>query len=98
MAGPAVHLEIAAIDQDASRTLGEGELASMFGGTVLVREKNGVLIPERGVYRVLLTSRDPVKASQHRWRGQVSIAGNWEAPGLRFLRYALSIFWREAGF
>ena len=98
--GPVVHLEVAGIDQDASRTLPEPELASTFGGPVAVREKNGVFYPERAVYRVQLkvTAPAPPAASQHAWRGQVVIAGDWEAPGLRFLRSALSVFWRETGF
>jgi hypothetical protein len=35
---------------------------------------------------------------QHSWRGQLSIAGHWEAPGLRLVRNAMSVLWREAGF
>jgi hypothetical protein len=31
-------------------------------------------------------------------RGTVVIAGDWEAPGMRFVRAFLSVLWREAGF
>lgn len=96
--GGLLTLKVARIDQDASRTLQEPELASQFGGHLLVREKSGVLYPERAVYRVLLDVTDGEGSDQHAWRGHVSIAARWEAPGLRFLRTALSVFWREMGF
>lgn len=98
VAGPAVHLTVASIDRDASRTLGEPELAALFGGDVLVREKNGVLYPEHAVYRVLLDADSDLSAASPEWRGHVAIAGQWEAPALRFLRSAASVAWREAGF
>ncbi len=98
--GPSLRLEVASIDKDASRSLGEPELASQFGGHVQVREKNGVLYPERAQYRVVLKLTDEActVCRQHSWRGQLSIAGQWEAPGLRLVRNALSVVWREAGF
>ncbi|MNJ99121.1 Peptidase family M50 [compost metagenome] len=98
MAGPARRLNVVSIDRDASRTLNEPELASLFGGDVLVREKNGMLYPEHAIYRVVLDSDEALPASSPAWRGQVSIAGNWEIPALRFLRTAASVAWREAGF
>ncbi|MYN44205.1 HlyD family efflux transporter periplasmic adaptor subunit [Pseudoduganella sp. FT93W] len=97
-AGPAVRLTVASIDRDASRTLGEPELATLFGGDVLVREKNGVLYPEHAVYRVQLEADAELPAASPEWRGRVAIAGQWEAPALRFLRTAASVAWREAGF
>lgn len=98
MAGPALHLNVASIDRDASRTLGEPELAALFGGDVLVREKNGVLYPEHAVYRVLLETEAGLPPSSPAWRGHVAIAGEWEAPALRYLRAAAAVAWREAGF
>ena len=98
MAGPALRLSVASIDRDASRTLGEHELASLFGGDVLVREKNGTLYPEHAVYRVVLGADEPLPATTPSWRGRVAIAGQWEVPAMRFLRYAASVAWREAGF
>jgi putative peptide zinc metalloprotease protein len=98
LAGPARRLNVVSIDRDASRTLNEPELASLFGGDVLVREKNGMLYPEHAIYRVVLDSDEALPASSPAWRGQVSIAGNWEIPALRFLRTAASVAWREAGF
>ncbi|UTW06974.1 HlyD family efflux transporter periplasmic adaptor subunit [Pseudomonas benzenivorans] len=96
--GPILRLEVVSIDRDASRTLNEPELATEFGGHLLVREKNGILYPERAVYRVLLKVTDDRRAPQYAWRGQVSIAANWEAPGLRFLRSATNVLLRELGF
>jgi putative peptide zinc metalloprotease protein len=98
LAGPALHLTVASIDRDASRTLGEPELATLFGGDVLVREKNGVLYPEHAVYRVVLDADSDLSAASPAWRGRVAIAGRWEAPALRFLRAAAAVAWREAGF
>lgn len=94
-----VPLKVSSIDRDASRTLREPELAVEFGGHVLVREKGDMLYPERAVYRVLLEVTDEQAVdAQHSWRGQLTLAARWEAPGLRFLRTAASVFWREMGF
>ena len=100
--GPVVRLRVARIDRDAASPLPEPSLAHLFGGHVAVREKNGLFFPEQAVYRVELAVvaegvSDEV-ADQRAWRGQVAIAGTWEAPGVRFLRAALSTFWREFGF
>lgn len=98
-AGPVVSLEVTGIDKDSSRTLPEPELATLHGGSILVREKKGAYFPERPVYRVTLTPKgaqgDP---SQQVWRGKVVISGTWVAPGWRYVRGAITLFWREAGF
>ncbi|MGH8667500.1 MAG: HlyD family efflux transporter periplasmic adaptor subunit [Burkholderiales bacterium] len=96
--GPVARLTVARIDRDASRTLDEPQLASLFGGHVLVREKEGVFYPERAVYRVRLDVEPGHIPDQHNWRSKVAIVAQWEAPGLRFARAALSVFWREVGF
>ncbi|HYR25029.1 MAG TPA: HlyD family efflux transporter periplasmic adaptor subunit [Aquabacterium sp.] len=98
LAGPVRRLRVSSIDRDGSRTLNEPELASLFGGDVLVREKHGTLYPERAVYRVVLDADEALPASSLAWRGRVTIAGRWEVPALRFLRTAASVAWREAGF
>ena len=97
-AGPAVRLRVASIDRDASRTLGEPELASLFGGHVAVREKNGVFFPERAVYRVVLDIDGTPPSGQRVWRGRVAVVADWQAPALRFARAALAVLWRESGF
>lgn len=98
LAGPAVRLTVAGIDRDASRTLNEPELAALFGGHVLAHEKNGLLYPERAVYRVVLDVDGEAPPGMRIWRGRVAIAGAWEAPALRYARAALAVIWREAGF
>lgn len=97
--GPVVSLEVASIDADASRVLPEPELATLFGGSVVVREKNGQFYPERPVYRVTLKAEASTEAAaQHAWRGKVVIRGRWAAPGWRYLRGAMALLRREAGF
>ncbi|MDP5240629.1 HlyD family efflux transporter periplasmic adaptor subunit [Uliginosibacterium sp. 31-16] len=45
--GAALHLTVASVDHDASRTLIHTELAAELGGHILTREKGGQRIPER---------------------------------------------------
>jgi putative peptide zinc metalloprotease protein len=97
--GPVLRLEVLRIDPEASASLAEGELAMPYGGGIAVRERKGVLYPEQAIYRVILKVQDPLGTLDgHSWRGKVVIGGSWSAPGLRFMRSALSLFWREAGF
>lgn len=94
-----VPLVVTGIDRDASRILTEAELGSIQGGGIPVREKNGQFYPDRPVYRVSLKVQDDdPDAALHTWRGKVVIAGRWASPGWRYLRSALALFWREAGF
>ncbi len=97
--GPFVPLEVERVEADAARTLPEAELGSLAGGTVLVREKRGQLYPEHGVYRVTFKLRGNAGAlAAQSWRGKVVVQGDWSAPGWRYLRSAVAVFWREAGF
>lgn len=79
------------------------ELAAQHGGHVMVREQDGQLRPEQAVYRVQLAI-DPADArqlaahGQHAWRGHLSIDGHHESPATRYLRQALAVLVREAGF
>lgn len=99
IAGPVLPLTVTAVDGDATRALSNGMLAVASGGSVLTREKDHLLVPERAVYRVTLEAQqEPGKLAGHSWRGQVVIRGSWEAPGLGVLRSALALLWREAGF
>lgn len=97
-AGPNLALKVIDISQDAAHQLNETELASLFGGNLQVREKNGALYPERAIYRISFTAEDSPGSGQHRWRGHVSIVAGWEAPGLRYVRQAISVVRRESGF
>jgi putative peptide zinc metalloprotease protein len=97
--GPALHLTVAGIDRDASRTLPSGLWAAQQGGQVPAREKQGAWYPDHAVYRVTFSvDRVPAQLAGHAWRGKVVIAGDWEAPGTRFVRALAGLFWREAGF
>ena len=99
VAGGLVRLRVQAVDHDATRVLSDAVLATQFGGGVLAREKNGQFVPERATFRVLLTASEvPSELVGASWRGRVVIHGDWEAPGWRFLRSALALLWREAGF
>jgi putative peptide zinc metalloprotease protein len=97
--GPFLPLEVTQINTDASRSLPELELSQVYGGNLLVREKRGVLYPEQAIYRVTFKVLAPLGSLQgHTWRGKVVVSGDWVSPGSRFVRTALSVFWREAGF
>jgi putative peptide zinc metalloprotease protein len=96
---PVVPLEVVDIDADASRSLPEAELSSLYGGGIAVRERSGLLHPERPIFRINLKAGNGGEVVAGRtWRGRVVIAGRWSAPGWRYLRAALTLFRREAGF
>ena len=96
---PAVSLKVTAIDQDASRLLPRNELASVWGGHVVTRDKQGQQYPERAVYRVVLEPTAlPESLRAHSWRGKLTIHGSWEPPLWRYLRQALTVAVRESGF
>lgn len=98
-AGEFPALTVANIDRDAARQLPDDQLAIHAGGSILVRPSSDAWVPERAVYRVTLTVRNPIDdLADRQWRGKVVIAGRWEAPGWRFLKSALALLWREAGF
>lgn len=96
--GPALRLRVLHVDADATRVLGSGLLAAHTGGHILTREKNGQLIPEQAVYRVALAVESPLgELAAQSWRGRVSLHARWEAPAGRYLRNALAVLVREAG-
>jgi len=97
--GPFLLLTVSRIDSDASRTLAEPELSTLYGGTLQVREKRGILYPDRSAYRVTLEASEVPSSLLHQaWRGKVVIAGSWSVPAWQFARTGLTLFWREAGF
>jgi len=98
-AGPALRLTVTSIDRDATRVLPSGLWAAQQGGQVPARDKQGAWYPEHAVYRVGFSVDEAAPAlAGHAWRGKVVIAGDWEAPGTRFVRALAALFWREAGF
>ena len=97
--GQVLALTVSAVDRDAARVLPRRELASTLGGHVLTREKGGQLVPERAVYRVALDVQDmPQDLQQLAWRGHLVLHADWESPASRYLRQALAVLVREAGF
>ena len=96
--GAVLRLRVTHIDTDASRVLHNGMFAAQFGGHILTRERNGLLMPEQGVYRVVLEVQSPLgELAGQSWRGTVVVHGRWEAPAWRYLRSALAVLLREAG-
>lgn len=96
---PVLTLKVSAIDRDAARVLPRKELASALGGHVLTREKNGQLVPERAVYRVAFDVQDMPESMQSlAWRGHINIHADWASPAGRYVRQALAVLVREAGF
>ncbi len=97
--GALLQLKVVAVDRDAARVLPRRELASVLGGHVLTRDKGGQLVPERAVYRVALEVRDmPADLQPQAWRGRLTLHADWSSPAARYVRQALAVLVREAGF
>jgi putative peptide zinc metalloprotease protein len=97
--GTVLHLHVSSIDRDASRSLPRPELASVLGGHVLTREKQGVHYAERAIYRVVLEANSPpASLDTQSWRGKLTIHAQWEPPMWRYLRQAVAVLIRETGF
>lgn len=100
--GPVLRLTVSAVDRDASRFLPRTELAAHLGGHILTREKSGQLVPERAIYHVVLAV-DPSEVNlqayrQQSWRGKLTIHAQWESPAWPYVRQAMGVLVREAGF
>jgi putative peptide zinc metalloprotease protein len=97
--GEGLQLTVSAIDSDAARILPRHELAGIFGGHILTREKNGQLVPERAIYRVVLDVKNmPPSLSSRAWRGQLTVHAEWSSPAARYTRQLLTVMVREFGF
>lgn len=97
--GGALKLKVRHIDADATRTLANGMLVAQAGGHILVRERQGRLVPEHGMYRVVLAvDSAPGALAGRSWRGTVVIHSDWQVPAWRYLRNALTVVLREASF
>lgn len=91
-------LIVSNIDLDAARVLPQRELAAQQGGSVMVRERRGQLIPEQAVYRVVLRLDGETGFPRQSWRGKVVIQGKWEAIAAHYVRNAFAVLLRETGF
>lgn len=99
--GPKFSLQVSQINSDRVRTLTEPELASNFGGSVLVREQKGQFFPEGAYYRVSLTPTSNSITStvyDFKWRGHVYVQQNYEPLLWPLLRASVSVLIREFGF
>lgn len=94
-----LQLEVVVLESDASRNLDHPSLATANGGTVEARPTESGWSPTSTVYRVWLRSKDEDQALglQVR-RGKLILHAGWQPLGSRFLRHAMSVLWREAGF
>lgn len=96
--GPMLRLRVTTVDSDSTRILHNGLVTASAGGNVLAREARGQLIPEHAVYRVALRVESSTDALRgHSWRGHTVIIADSEAPAARYLRAALAVLVREAG-
>ena len=92
-------LRVEHIDQDATRVLPDGILASSHGGEILVRAAGKTLVPETALYRVALAiEADYAPAQPQILRGTVVVYGSPKAWMDEFARAAAALFVREAGF
>lgn len=92
-------LEVALIARDATRALPDGVLTTLAGGHVPVRHDKGSWIPDQAFYRVVLVVRSPAQElAGRKWRGKVVIWTQWTPAAAPFVKQALSVVMREAGF
>lgn len=94
---PTRTLKVVRIDRDATRALPDAMLAVGHGGEVLVRERNGQLIPERAVYRVVLAVDEGEQPPGHVLRGSVTIYGQPKSLAGDFVRSGAALLIRESG-
>ncbi len=86
------------IDIDASREITDPLLTAAHGGHVLVREQNQRWVPERAVYKVVLTTlapHDPAQGPPLTLRGALSIDAEPTSIGGGWLLNALAVVLRE---
>ena len=86
------------IDIDASREITDPLLTAAHGGHVLVREQNQRWVPERAVYKVVLTTlapHDPAQGPPVTLRGALSIDAEPTSIGGGWLLNALAVVLRE---
>ncbi|TQE99243.1 MAG: secretion protein HylD [Spiribacter salinus] len=94
--GGVVSGRVVEIEGDATDALPFPSMASVFGGEILVREKDGELIPERAVYRVVVEPDDmEVNRAIGVHYGELMIDARPASLGGRYLRKTLSILLRE---
>lgn len=91
--GEAVAAEVITLGSDAANEIPVPAITAPFGGTILVREHNGKLIPDQALYKVTVTAKGRFPEGVH--YGTVSISGTPDSLGGRYLRSAMATIVRE---
>ena len=90
-------LRVIAIDHTGTRQLTLSELASNYGGAIAVREDSEHhLIPEQGIYRIVLSVEKPILPLPVSVRGRLAINTAPESLLGRLLRSAAAVLIRES--
>jgi putative peptide zinc metalloprotease protein len=95
-------VNILAIDSTGTRELKIEELASTYGGGIAVRpdqekEKERGLVPEQGIYRVLLQTETPELTQTSTVRGRLSLSTAPESIAGWLLRISIVALVKESG-
>jgi len=95
---PTFPVRVQSIDRTGARQLTLAELASRYGGAVAVREDDQHrLIPEQGVYRLLLQTDKASPVLPITVRGRLSLSTPPESLAGRLARSLIAILIRESG-
>lgn len=94
---PVLSVQVQSIDRTGARQLTLTELASRYGGAIAVREDDQHrLIPEQGVYRILLQSENTSYPLPITVRGRLALDTPPESLAGRLVRSAVAILIRES--
>lgn len=94
-------LKVVRIDDDATHNLLDKQLASVYGGELMVREQYGHLYPERALYRVQFQSSELVPLwaqGLQTHRGSVVAFGDKRAWISKYFNSLAIVLTRELGF
>lgn len=95
--GAVLRGRVTEIEEDATEALPFPAMASIFGGEILVRESNGELVPERAIYRVVVSpNKTGVGNSTILHYGQLVLSTQPSSIGGQYLKNFLSILLKEA--
>ena len=91
-------LKIIAIDNTGARELKVEELASIYGGAIAVRpDDKNQLIPEQGIYRVLMQTEAVESTGTITVRGRLSLSAAAESIAGKLTRLATVTLVKESG-
>lgn len=93
-------VKIMGIDKTGTSELRVEELASTYGGGIAVRmdrEKEQRLVPEQGIYRVLMSAETPKLSQTSTVRGRLSLLTAAESIAGRLMRLSVVALVKESG-